>query len=267
MQTTTSAPTALPRISQPLVRLFTRYSRGYVRRHFHAVRILKSHPLPGDFAQLPVVVFLNHASWWDPLICLLLASEFFPGRRSFAPIDASALERYRFLGKLGFFGVEMGSARGAAKLLQRAGATLESPRQMLWITPQGRFTDARVRPASFERGLAHLAGRTGPAVFLPLAIEYTFWEERTPEVLLAFGMPLFTQQHQNSCGSDDWAAALERTLEDAQDALAAAAQRREATEWQLLLRGAAGTTAVYDAWRRIRAGLRREKFQPEHSAL
>jgi 1-acyl-sn-glycerol-3-phosphate acyltransferase len=238
-----------------------------VRRHFHAVRLLRTHELPGDFARLPAVVFLNHASWWDPLICLLLASEFFPARRSFAPIDAAALQRYRFLGKLGFFGVEMGSTRGAAKFLQRAGAILESRQQMLWITPQGRFTDARVRPASFERGLAHLAGRAGSAVFLPLAVEYTFWEERTPEVLLAFGTPLFTQQHQNSCGSDDWAAALERTMEDAQDRLAAAAQRRDPTEWRVLFRGASGTTAVYDAWRRLRAGFRREKFQPEHSAL
>jgi 1-acyl-sn-glycerol-3-phosphate acyltransferase len=267
MTKTTPGPTALPRVSRPLVSLFTRYSRGYVRRHFHAVRLLKTHRLPADFAQLPLVVFLNHASWWDPLICLLLAAEFFPARQSFAPIDAGALQRYRFLKKLGFFGVEMGSARGAAKFLQTGSAILSSPEHMLWITPQGRFTDVRSRPASFERGLAHLAGRVGSAVFLPLAVEYTFWEERTPEVLLAFGTPLFAQQHQNSCGSDDWAAALERTLEDAQDTLAAAAQRRDATEWQPMFRGAAGTNAVYDTWRKVWAGLRGEKFQAEHSAL
>lgn len=266
MTKTTSAPIALPRVSQPLVRLFTRYSRGYVRRHFHALRLLQSHRLPADFAQLPVVVFLNHASWWDPLICLLLAEKFFAGRRSFGPIDGRALQRYRFLGKLGFFGVEIGSARGAAAVLQQASAILESETRMLWITPQGKFTDTRARPVVFERGLAHLAGRTR-AVFLPLAVEYSFWEERTPEVLLAFGTPLFTQQHQNSCGSDDWVDALERTLEDAQNALAAAAQRRDATEWEILAHGRAGTTPFYDAWRRIRASLRREKFQPEHSAL
>ncbi|HEX8280764.1 MAG TPA: lysophospholipid acyltransferase family protein [Chthoniobacterales bacterium] len=263
----TPAPVPLPPISRRLVRLFTRYARGYMRRHLHAVRLLSTHALPADFSQLPVVVFLNHASWWDPLTCLVLADKFFPTRRSYAPIDARALRRYPFLGRLGFFPVEMGSARGAAAFLQEASAIVESRERMLWITPQGKFTDARARPVSLERGLAHLAGRAAAAVFLPLAIEYTFWEERTPEVLLAFGTPLFTQQHGNSCGADDWAGALERTLEDAQNALAAAAQRRQPDEWQLLLRGAAGTTPIYDAWRRVRAAVRRERFEPEHSNL
>lgn len=263
----TPAQAALPRLSPALVRLFTRYSGGHVRRHFHAVRLLKSHGMPADFAQLPVVVFLNHAAWWDPLICLVLAERFFPQRSAFAPIDSQALRRYRFLAKLGFFGVETGSARGAAAFLQQASAILESPARMLWVTPQGKFTDPRPRPVSLQRGLAHLAARATPSVFLPLAIEYTFWEERTPEVLLAFGTPLFSQHHQNSCGSDDWASVLERTLEDTQDALAVAAQHRQPEKWEILLRGAAGTTPFYDAWRRVRAVIGRERFQPEHSNL
>ncbi len=254
-------------ISPRLVRLFARYSRGYVRRHFHSVRLLQSHALPAEFEELPVVVFLNHASWWDPLVCLLLAAELFPARPAFGPIDARALQRYRFLARLGFFGVETDSRRGAAAFLRTGTAILQNPKQMLWITPQGKFTDTRVRPVSLQRGLAHLAGCAAPAVFLPLAIEYSFWEERTPEVLLAFGTPLFTKQFQNSCGTDDWAAALERTLEDAQDALAIAAQLRSPDEWRVLLHGKAGTTWIYDTWRRLRALFRRERFQPEHSGL
>lgn len=255
-----------PRISPRLVKLFTRYARGYVRRHFHRVRVLRSHRLPAD-CQLPVVVFLNHASWWDPLICLLLTAECFPGRAAFGPIDAVALQKYRFLEKLGFFGIEVSSARGAATFLRTASSILESPERMLWLTPQGRFTDARTRPVSFQGGLAALAGRVGPTVFLPLAIEYTFWEGRLPEVLIGFGTPLFTQQHQDSCGATDWNMALEKTLEDAQDAVAEAAKRRDAEEWELLFRGASGTTAIYDLWRQARAALRREPFDAEHSAL
>lgn len=262
-----AAPTTPPPISRALVRLFTLYSRGYLRRHFHTVRLLKTHVLPGPFDQLPIIVFLNHAAWWDPLICLLLAQKYFPNRASYAPIESAALGRYRFLGKLGFFGVETGSSRGATTFLQTSAAILDSVRRILWLTPQGQFADVRARPIAMQRGLAHLATRVPPSVLLPLAIEYTFWEERTPEVLLAFGTPLFTQHHRDSCGPDDWAAELERTLQDAQDALAAAAQRRVPNEWQVLLHGTAGTTMFYDAWRRVRALLRREKFQPEHSRL
>ena len=256
-----------PRVSPGFVRLFTRYSRGYVRRHFHSVRVLKSHTLAADFRLLPAAVFLNHASWWDPLICLLIAAEYFPNRTSYAPIDAAALQKYRFLQKLGFFGIDVSSSRGAASFLGTAGTILESPQRMLWITPQGKFTDVRTRPMTFRGGLATLAGRVGPTVFLPMAVEYTFWEERLPEVLVAFGTPLFTQQHQNNCGTSDWNAALERALQDAQDALGEAAQRREPNEWELLFRGTSGTTAVYDLWRQARAAIRHDSFSREHSAL
>jgi 1-acyl-sn-glycerol-3-phosphate acyltransferase len=239
-----------PRVSPLLVRLFTRYSRGYVARHFHAVRVLKSHSTGSASA---AVVFLNHASWWDPLICLLLAAQFFPGRRSFAPIDERALRRYGLLSRLGFFPVANGTARGAAQFMRAATAVLDEPANLLWLTPQGQFTDVRARPITFQRGLTHLATRNSEAMFLPLAIEYTFWEERLPEVLIAFG-PAVHQPH-------------ERALEEAQEALAAASQRREADEWQLLLRGGAGTSPIYDTWRRVRAALRGDKFQKEHGAL
>ena len=256
-----------PRLSQPLVRLFTRYTHGYVRRQFHSVRLLRTHAPAADFSQLPAAVFLNHASWWDPLICLQLAARFFPNRSSFAPIDAQALQRYRFLSKLGFFPVEQGTSRGAAVLRRTAANILDSPERMLWLTPQGRFTDVRTRPVTLQGGLAHLAARVGPTVFLPLAIEYSFWEERLPEVLVAFGTPLFTRQFQNSCGADDWQRAFENTLQDAQDALAEASMRRAPDEWEMLLHGAAGTTAIYDFWRKARATLRGEKFRLEHSPL
>ena len=32
---------ACPEISQPLLRFFGRYAEGYLRRHFHAVRLLR----------------------------------------------------------------------------------------------------------------------------------------------------------------------------------------------------------------------------------
>ena len=87
------------------MKVFAAYTRSYVGRHFHSVRILKSGLPPRDCAR-PLVIYLNHAAWWDPLVCLLLSREFFPDRTSFAPIDAAMLERYGFFKRLGFFGVE-----------------------------------------------------------------------------------------------------------------------------------------------------------------
>src|SRR3954451_16276173 len=103
---------ATPHVSRGLTNLFAAYSRGYLRRRFRGVRVLKS-GLPPSESPHPLVVYLNHAAWWDPLVCLLLARKFFPHRTAFAPIDAAMLTRYRFFSRLGFFLVEPGAVRGA----------------------------------------------------------------------------------------------------------------------------------------------------------
>lgn len=258
----TAAPVCLtntpPKVSTGFTRLFAGYTRGYLRRRFHAVRILKD-GLPPALGDRSLVIFLNHASWWDPLVCVLLAREFFPDRTSFAPIEATMLERYRFFQRLGFFGVDR-SARGARKFLQTTRAILASPRHLLWITPQGKFTDPRTRPVQLQRGLSALPPG---AIFLPLAIEYSFWHESRPEILLSFGEAL--DPHSESLGSKaEWEERLRRALEKTQDELAARSGRREADDWLTLNRGRSGVNFIYDSWRWLRARIRREKFVREH---
>jgi 1-acyl-sn-glycerol-3-phosphate acyltransferase len=214
---------------------------------------------------MPLVVYLNHASWWDPLVCLLLARRFFPQRRSHAPIAAEALARYRFFARLGFIPVQA-NARGGAEFLRRADAILESPRSALWMTPQGRFADVRSRPVQFQRGLSHLAARVGRAAFTPLGIEYVFWEERLPEILLSFGPPLvISREHRLSL--DETTQLFETALTSVQDHLSAAAQRRNPSEWTPLLRGGEGVGGVYQIWNRARAKIRGESFCIAHSRL
>ena len=185
-----------PHVSRGVMKVFAAYSRGYLRRRFHAVRVLKSALPPRDCPH-PLVVYLNHAAWWDPLVCLLLAREFFPRRTSFAPIDAAMLERYRIFKQLGFFGVEQGTTRGALTFLRTAQATLASSANALWLTPQGRFVDVRERPLRLQDGLGALATRTPNAAFIPLAIEYAFWTEPRPEILVAFGEPIVPADRSN----------------------------------------------------------------------
>ncbi len=219
------------------------------------MRLLAAAPPPND-PPGPLVVFLNHAAWWDPLVCLLLRREFFRGRAAYAPIEAAALARYRFLGKLGFFAVETGTRRGAAQFLKTSGAILEEEKTALFLTPQAKFADVRA-PLVFAPGIDHLAARAPDAVFLPLAIEYSFWEERKPEVLLAFGEAL------PASGGESLAA----RLADVQAALAEAAARRQPNEWKVLRRSRSGVNLPYDLWRGLRARLRGEAFRADHGQL
>jgi len=256
--------TTLPRISPLLLRWFTWYSRRYLRRHFHSLRISCA-GLPPDVRGLPLVVYSNHASWWDALVCLVLKDQFFPERNAFTPIDAAMLERYGFFRKLGFFGVEQRSRRGAIQFLRTAGNILREPESLLAITPQGRFADARQRPVRFEAGLGHLAARAERAVFAPMAMELVFWEERLPEILVRFGEPVeIVTQPAEVFGAKYWTAVFEKKLEAVQDSLAAEAQQRDPGHFAIVLRGGAGQGGVYDLWRGLKAKLRGEKFNREH---
>ena len=260
------ASTNLPRISPLLLRWFTWYSRRYIRRHFHSLRV-SSLGLPPDMCGLPLVVYSNHASWWDALVCLVLKDEFFPNRKAFTPIDAAMLGRYKFFGKLGFFGVEQRSGRGAIQFLRTAENILREPDSLLAITPQGRFADVRERPVRFESGLGHLATRVERAVFVPMAMELVFWEERLPEILVRFGEAIVIRpENAGAFDAKYWTALFEQKLQATQDALASEAKRRDPTDFQIVLRGGAGQGGIYDLWRGLKAKLRGEKFSREHGS-
>jgi 1-acyl-sn-glycerol-3-phosphate acyltransferase len=253
----------LPSPSPRLVSLFGRYGERYLARHFHAVRLARAErPDPEALAGRPLIVCLNHPSWWDPLTGLLLARRIFPGRRHFAPIDAAGLAKYRFFAKLGFFGIEPGTARGARRFLGVSQALLAQPDTVLWITAGGRFADPRERPVRLRPGLGALLRRLDRATVLPLALEYPFWEERTPEALARFGEALHTGDAERSVAG--WTTVLESRLAAAQDALAADALARNASRFETLADGRAGVGGVYDLWRSWRARLRGEPFRPEH---
>jgi 1-acyl-sn-glycerol-3-phosphate acyltransferase len=254
----------LPRVSPLLLRWFTWYCRGYIRRHFHSLRVsLAGHP--PDTRGLPLVIYTNHASWWDPLVGLVIKDTFFADRALFTPIDAAMLARYRIFARLGFFGVEKASRRGAVQFLRTSEAILESPSHLLAVTPQSRFADARERPVKFQAGLGHLATRVECAVFLPMATEFVFWEERLPEILVRFGEPVEVRRERATAFTHDyWTALFEQKLEANQDALSLQAQRRNASEFKMLLLGGAGQGGVYDLWRGLKARLHGETFTKEH---
>ncbi len=260
----TAAHDGLPRVSARALAVFAAYSRRYVRRHFHSVRLAENGLPPRDSGR-PVVVFLNHAAWWDPLVCLLLAREFFPDRTSRAPIDSAMLRRYAFFARLGFFGLEPATARGARTFLRTATQILASPENMLWLTPQGRFMDVRERPLRLENGLGALACRTPGAAFVPLAIEYAFWTEPRPEILISFGLPIIPEQEKTHEVAA-WTGVFTQALTATQDHLAATSCRRDPADWRTLDRGKSGVAAVFDTWRWLRARLLGRKFSPEHHA-
>ncbi len=179
-------------------------------------------------------------------------------------MDAAALARYGFFRRLGFFPVEQKTARGSVQFLRTAQQVLKSSHSLLAITPQSRFADARERPVKFAGGLGLLASRVERAVFVPLAVEYVFWEERLPEVLVRFGTPTTIGSGSGHHSAAEWNAFFEARMAENQDALALEAQRRDPASFENILRGDAGPGGVYDWWRSISARWRGKPFQREH---
>jgi hypothetical protein len=104
-------------------------------------------------------------------------------------------------------------------------------------------------------------------VFVPLALEYVFWEERFPEILLRFGeaIPVASaRQWARAAGTERFAQRLEAT----QDALAREACRRDPADFATVWRGRVGVGGMYDAWCALRAYWRGEgqTFRRAHRA-
>ncbi len=236
-----------------------------LRSDFHAVRLSGA----GQLAKAEgrsLVVFCNHPSWWDPLVCLRLHQCLLTRREAYAPIEARALERYGFFKWLGFFGTEPG-IKGARRFQGAAQAVLARRGEAaLWLTPEGAMRDVRTRPVTFAPGLAHLARRHPEAVFVPLALEYSFGYEKRPEVLARFGVPMLGAD----LGGQPVAEInlrLVAGLTEAMEANAAAVQHRAWQEYTALQVGSAGTDGFYDLWKRFRAVLSGQRYRPEHRSV
>lgn len=251
--------------SRRLLALFHLYLRWYLGRHFHGLRIANGDRFPREVPG-PLIVYLNHPSWWDPLTCIMVSRRFLPQADHYAPMDEAALSRYGFFAKLGLFPVEIDTPRGAMQFLRSATEVLSAPNSVLWLTPQGKFADARVDPLVFKDGLASLLHRLPSATLLPLAIEYVYWDERLPEILVNPGN-LIRIGRGDKLENADINATLTAALSSAQQELAPLAIARTATNFEAILDGGAGVGVFYDLWQRLRSGARGQRYEAEHGSI
>ncbi len=238
-----------PTVNPWYFRMFSRYTHWYLGRYFHAIRRYEPAEVPQS-VEGPLIFYLNHPSWWDPLICLELINLYWTDYTNYAPIEQDQLEKYSIFKKLGFFGVERESPAGGRTFLRVALEVLQEPGNALWITPQGQFADARKRPLNFEAGLGKLAARHRSATLIPLALTYSFWEHQYPEVLVGFGDPVSVDDQD--AGGDRWTALLESRLLSVLDPLLEADQDRAEEQFLTILDAAPDAGRVKTTWQFMR---------------
>jgi hypothetical protein len=114
--------------------------------------------------------------------------------------------------------------------------------------------------------LAALVSRLKGCVVVPIACEYTFWDERLPEILINCGEPIRIANGQSRT-TEEWnqefAAAMART----QDELAALATLRDPALFTTVLSGKVGIGGVYEAWKRLLALVSGRAYQGSHGSI
>ena len=150
-------------------------------------------------------------------------------------------------------------------------AILRRDHATLWITAQGEFSDVRKRPVILRSGVGRLAGEMSSGQIIPIAIEYPFWKDSKPEVLIRFGKPLGVPLPLGVSAAGwlhgsarEWTSLIADALQASQDTLAAESQTRDPARFETLVLGRSGVGGIYDFGRRIRAWMRGDDFFSEH---
>lgn len=246
-----------------MVSFFARYFDRYFRRHMNALRLARWGEPPALSDDAPVVLYTNHPAWWDAALYILLADRHFGARQNYAPIDAQMLEKYGFFGRMGAYGVDLESPKGARDFLSASADILARDDAAIWVAAQGRFMDVRARPLDLKPGISRLVEIAPHAQYIPVAIEYDFWEQRGGEAFVAYGDVL--------SGADLVDMEREARRQHLEDALTRVADRlsgdvitRDPARFEALIEGKAGVGGIFDFTKRIIARFRGESYDPAH---
>ncbi len=171
--------------------VFAWYTRRLLSQRFHAVRLCASSQAAArslDADDRPVVLLLNHSSWWDPLIGFAVGTHLLASRVGIAPMDRDQLTRFAFFRRIGLFGIDPDDPKSLPAMVEYASSFVATSRRpTVALTPQGRFTDVR-EPIVLRPGAAALCAALGDVVPAVLSIEYAFWQDQRPEAFLRLGV-------------------------------------------------------------------------------
>lgn len=254
----------LPQSKTWLVDGFCRFTTRMVRKNFHCFAVQGLENLSSiASSNSSLIVYANHIGWWDPIVAMLMRKKYMPDRVFYAPIDAKALEAYAVFRQLGFYGLKLDTFAGASEFLKTSRALLADPKSSVWITPEGDFCDCRDQDRPFMPGLAHLAATTSNTIFVPLAIEYPFWQEPKPMIATRFGEPLsfapgVSKAH---CGTK-----IFESMRETQRQLAQSVMRRNFSEFEFVVAPKSQRLGLYDNLRAWKAWFQGRSFDPSHAS-
>jgi 1-acyl-sn-glycerol-3-phosphate acyltransferase len=238
--------------SKHVARFFQWWLPKMFERSFHAVRL--AHGTESTLSSLdahdgPIVVVMNHQSWWDPLIAMHFSSRLTPSRQLLGPMELEQLKKFAFLRKLGVFGIDPDHPNSQATMIEYLSREFRAnPKLSFWVTPQGQFVDSRetirIRP-----GVANVAAKHQGIRVVALAVEMPFWLDKRPEILCR----LCDVPAPAAPTTTGWTRAITGAMQANAEALATLVRARDEAAFSVLS-GARGARVnpLYDLWLRLR---------------
>ena len=169
-------------------RAFAVYNRNLLKRRFNSFRVSDLNHLQGNAERLPLIIYVNHSSWWDGLIFLEILRRF--DNENYVMMEEKQLRKLFFFRRLGAFSVVREKPREAIKSINYAANLLsEKFNRTLLIFPQGEILPNDVRPLRFYQGLARITEKVQVCRLVPAALRLEFAGNFKPEIYAKIGAP------------------------------------------------------------------------------
>jgi chlorobactene lauroyltransferase len=164
-------------------KLFVVYNRNLLRRRFDSLQVSGLDFLFNKDANIPLIIYCNHSSWWDGLIAFQISYE--TGLESFIMMEEKQLRKLFFFRLLGAFSVVREKPREAFKSIEYAAGLLRNnSKNTLWIFPQGEILPNDLRPLKFYNGLAKIVQKVGKCSTISLSMRYEILGNFKPQVFV-----------------------------------------------------------------------------------
>jgi chlorobactene lauroyltransferase len=225
-------------------------ARQALRNSFHRVWLQTHGPLPepGDG---PLLLYLNHSSWWDGYLMYVIHRMVLRGRfDAHLLMEEKQLRSYRFFTWSGAFSInrhdpaDVARSQAYAAGLLRGGAR---PRA-LFIFPQGKIVPQDRRPLVTYPGVARIVAQAGPVTLCPVALRYEFLGQQWPHAFIRIGP---AHRAANPAHLRGTLAEITARLTAACDALRDDVVGGRLDGYAPILRGRPGIDQTFDAFLRL----------------
>ncbi|MFQ3664125.1 MAG: lysophospholipid acyltransferase family protein [Chloroflexaceae bacterium] len=236
-----------PFLDELLYRCFARWS---LWRYFDRVWLQSHGPLPHP-RNGPLILYLNHSSWWDGYLMYVIHRVVLRGRfDAHLLMEEKQLRRYRFFSWSGAFSVNRDDPEDAWRSQAYAAALLQGGQRprLLFIFPQGKIVPNDRRPLVTYPGIARIVAQVGNVNLCPVALRYELLGRQFPEAFIRIG-----PQHRavNPQDIEGTLADITSRLTTACDALRDDVLALRYERFQPLLRGRRGIDELFDGFLRL----------------